>query len=185
MYSILEPFPIPSLPPSRIAPARLPGICPESTKVLLEVLRENHEKWHIFLNEKRFHNHASHHVLALWALGASANLIQAAYTEAAGSQRPAFPSPEPINSANFEEHLGDENYYQAFVQFFEQELAQKGFGPTLERYIFAVEANFSGYNDEAQPEMLSRFLANVLHPMIHVGHGMEFGLPGILAEGKG
>ena len=33
-------------------------------------------------------------------------------------------------------------------------------------------------------KMLSRFLAGVLHPLIHVGYGAEFGLLGMFAEGK-
>lgn len=31
--------------------------------------------------------------------------------------------------------------------------------------------------------MLNRFLAGVLHPIIHTGYGAEFGLPGMLVEG--
>lgn len=34
-----------------------------------------------------------------------------------------------------------------------------------------------------QPQMLNRFLDGLMHPMIHVGHGLEFGLPGTVAEG--
>lgn len=32
--------------------------------------------------------------------------------------------------------------------------------------------------------MLDRFLASIVHPMIHLGYGLEFGLPGIVLEGK-
>ena len=31
--------------------------------------------------------------------------------------------------------------------------------------------------------MLDRFVSGVFHPLIHTGHGYEFGLPGIVAEG--
>ena len=31
--------------------------------------------------------------------------------------------------------------------------------------------------------MLDRFLASVIHPIIQLGHGLEFGLPGLIAEG--
>lgn len=34
-----------------------------------------------------------------------------------------------------------------------------------------------------KPMMLSRFLGGFLHPLIHAGYGVEFGLPGLVAEG--
>jgi hypothetical protein len=52
----------------------------------------------------------------------------------------------------------------------------------LEEYIFESHANFAGKDD--QPEMLNRFHDGLLHPHIHTGFGVEFGLPGIFAEGK-
>ena len=47
-------FPVPS-PPPFLCPPRFPGITLEATNMLLEVLKENHERWHIFFNEKKFH----------------------------------------------------------------------------------------------------------------------------------
>ena len=32
--------------------------------------------------------------------------------------------------------------------------------------------------------MLSRFYARIYHPLIYVGYGLEFGLLGMVAEGK-
>ena len=58
----------------------------------------------------------------------------------------------------------------------------KSFSAILEEYIFAPEANFV-QGTEKQPEMLTRFIAGLLHPLIHTGFGVEFGLPGIFAEG--
>lgn len=48
-------YPIPAHAPSAQAPRRFPGVTPESTATLLETLRDNHVKWHIFFNEKHFH----------------------------------------------------------------------------------------------------------------------------------
>jgi Questin oxidase-like len=52
----------------------------------------------------------------------------------------------------------------------------------LEEYIFESRANFAGKDD--QPEMLNRFHDGLLHPHIHTGFGVEFGLPGTFAEGN-
>ena len=45
----------PPLPPSDVAPTRLPGWSSDSTEAVLELLKDNHKKWHIFFNDKKFH----------------------------------------------------------------------------------------------------------------------------------
>lgn len=59
----------------------------------------------------------------------------------------------------------------------------KSFNTVLEEYIFARNANFVE-GATKQPEMLTRFYAALIHPLIHTGFGVEFNLPGIFAEGK-
>lgn len=49
-------FPVPS-PPPFLCPPRFPGITLEATNMLLGVLKENHERWHIFFNEKGHHKY--------------------------------------------------------------------------------------------------------------------------------
>jgi len=55
----------------------------------------------------------------------------------------------------------------------------------LEKYIFSSEYNInpSLAPGKQQPEMLNRFVEILIHPLIHVGYGAEFGLLGMLAEG--
>lgn len=53
-----ELFPAPSLPPSRLSPQRLPGANLESLAALQDVLKDNHQRHHIFLNNMRFHKYA-------------------------------------------------------------------------------------------------------------------------------
>lgn len=48
-------FPVPASAPSAQAPARFPGTTIETTVALQDKLKDNHVKWHIFLNKKRFH----------------------------------------------------------------------------------------------------------------------------------
>ena len=59
----------------------------------------------------------------------------------------------------------------------------KSFNTILEEYIFIPKANFVE-GATKQPEMLTRFFAALIHPLIHTGLGVEFNLPGIFAEGK-
>ncbi|KAF8151662.1 hypothetical protein B0H34DRAFT_728509 [Crassisporium funariophilum] len=182
-------FPTPSLPPSRLSPAHHPGVSPHSTESLRNVLKDNHTKWHIFFNEKRFHNHAAHRAIAIWALGADGSVIEKGYKKDIDYEKPAFKSPGNITTENFEEHLGDDEYFQAYMEFFTCHIKDKGITWVLEEFIFSRKANLGTSSAKAQmpadkqPQMLSRFLGGVLHPMIHTGYGAEFNLPGMIVEG--
>ncbi|KAH7918719.1 hypothetical protein BV22DRAFT_1199852 [Leucogyrophana mollusca] len=182
-----ELFPSPSPPPNHICPQRLPGSNLESDRVLQDILKKNHTDSHILRNEISYQNHISHHVLALYALGGSAPVLEAAYNEDNKKQRANFESPEVITEGNFSLHLGDHKYYQAYFNFFSAYVLENGAGAAMEEFVFSLKRNFDPENDpegKEQPEMLYRFVMDgLLHPMIHVGYGVEFGLPGLVAEG--
>lgn len=142
-------------------------------------------------------SHTSHHLYAIYQLGAPADLLKAAYDVDAETQRPAFDSPSEISDANWKDHLGDEkwvwrstlqptfgssflSHYRAYVSFFTKNIKLKGFDQTLEHYFFSQHANWEG---KKEPQMVNRLLSGVLHPFIHTGYACEFGSPGMLAEG--
>ncbi|TFK60287.1 hypothetical protein BDN72DRAFT_905098 [Pluteus cervinus] len=177
-------FPTPSLSPSRISPVVWPGSAPESVEALREVLKDNHVKWHIFFNDDRFHNHSAHHALAIWALGAAGPIIKAAYEVDAKTQRPLYKSPGEITHENWMKHLGDETYYDAYLRFFTDVVQKQGTAASLQHYLFSHQANVGAQgNDEEHPNMLNRLHSGLLHPLIHTGYGVEFGLPGMVVEG--
>jgi hypothetical protein len=60
---------------------------------------------------------------------------------------------------------------------------QNSITSVLETYIFSHDANMVQNKDGVAPMMLSRFLGGFVHPLIHCGYGVEFGLPGLIAEG--
>ncbi|KAF8126387.1 hypothetical protein EV363DRAFT_1453115 [Boletus edulis] len=177
-------FPAPSLPPSHLSPQRYPGANLESLAALQDVLKDNHQRHHIFINETRFHNHMSHRALAIYALGGSAVIIRDYYERDARVHRLVVQSPEPITEENFVDHLGDENFYQAYVNFFSKQVSEKGSARILEEFVFSEKYNFQkGREANTQPEMLARFFSGLVHPLIHVGYGVEFGLKGTFVEG--
>lgn len=177
-------FPAPSPPPTALCPQRLPGCGIESLKALQHVLIHNHTRYHIFFNHMKFNNHIAHRALAIYAMGGSGPVIEAFYQQDSGIQRPAFASPKPITEQNFVEHLGDENFYEAYNTFFDKAIEEKGAAATLEEYVFSDKYNFNPGRDAAsQPHMLSRFVDGIMHPLIHCGYGVEFGLKGMLSEG--
>ena len=52
----LFPTPRPS-PPTDFAPDRHPGWDSDSTETVLELLKDNHKRWHIFFNDRGFHKY--------------------------------------------------------------------------------------------------------------------------------
>jgi len=63
-------------------------------------------------------------------------------------------------------------------------LLKNGLERTLQKFIFAPEANFGMKAGDKHPEMISRLLGGLVHPLIFVGYGLEFGQLGHVAEGK-
>ena len=88
-------------------------------------------------------------------------------------------------------------YYDAYLSYFSEYLRDHTPNEAFERFIFSSAYNLDpdlAANDvkevkraadkgEKHPEMLNRFLAGLVHPFIHLAYGMEFGLPGQVAEG--
>jgi Questin oxidase-like len=93
----------------------LPGVDSTSKKVVQELLAKDHDAHHCYSNAKGFHNHLSHHLLAGYDLGASAELLKAIYERDEKMQRPIMldndetvPTPGAINKANWTKYLGEE-----------------------------------------------------------------------------
>ncbi|KAJ8507982.1 hypothetical protein ONZ45_g9706 [Pleurotus djamor] len=61
--------------------------------------------------------------------------------------------------------------YSSYLDYFKNILRHDDFSRVLEKYVFS------------ETEMLSRFLGGLFHPVIFIGYGCEFRIPGILAEG--
>ena len=60
-------------------------------------------------------------------------------------------------------------------------MREKGIAAAVEEFIFSKEFNFA--SEGRHPDLLGRFLGGLFHPMIHIGYGFEFSLPGLVAEG--
>ncbi|KAF8259805.1 hypothetical protein EI94DRAFT_1706802 [Lactarius quietus] len=164
----------------------------ESTHAVLEILRHDFKRHSPFLNHFKFHNHSSHHVLAVYALGASPEFIRDVYYKKhLPKLLPTSVSPGHITEENFVEHLNDEKYYDAYLAFFTAYLQSHSSAEALERFVFSPAYNFKAdfasdgrdSKDNVQPQMLNRLLAGLLHPFIQLAYGLEFGILGQIAEG--
>ncbi|KAG2063736.1 hypothetical protein BDR04DRAFT_1123063 [Suillus decipiens] len=167
-------FPSPTSPPTVLCPSQYPGASPKAVAALTYVLKDKYTKYHIFLNSKGFHNHITHRMLALYAMGATRR----------NPSVPAVEPPEVIAEENFIEHLGDENFYAAYKTFFTKVFKERRLSSTLEEYIFSKKHNFiEGQDTSAQLVMLAHFLGVLFHGFIHVGYGAEMGISGMIVEG--
>lgn len=124
-------------------------------------------------------NHIAHHLLTLFALNASPEELQKAYDANATYQRPPEPLKESIvddmhKPERFKSYLGKEEYYHDFLVYFQQEIDKNGWQGALQEHLFA--------ETEHADDMLVRMYAGFLHPIIHLGFGIEFQQPAIIAE---
>ncbi|KAL9050863.1 MAG: hypothetical protein Q9162_006371 [Coniocarpon cinnabarinum] len=132
-----------------------------SANEVSKLLTKNHKAFHIFFNE---------------SIG-----MHRAYNENAGYQLPQKPtsvkqpSKDLSDAKTFQSHMGTNRMYSDFLRFFESHIDTHGWVKTCETYLFS--------GSEIAEAMLTRLGAGVLHPWIHLGFGIEFGLPAIVAEG--
>ncbi|KAF7345990.1 hypothetical protein MVEN_01621600 [Mycena venus] len=152
---------------------------PNSTAAVRGYLQKDYEIHDAFFSVGGGHNHTPFHMLTEYALGAAPAHIEAIWKVHLTLEKPAFPSPGQITAATFADHLGERPYYQAYLKFFSEEVLSKGSANTIEEWLFTSKANFDG----KAPQMLNRLLAGILHPMLYVGYGVEFAIPGLVAEG--
>ena len=128
-------------------------------------------------------------------------LYEAIYKYQAPQLRPAFQAPEAITDDNYEKYLGHResvpdyprysvacsptsyiySYYDSYLTYFHDVVLRHNFSSVLEQYIFSYDANFPEAG--APRHMVNRLVARLLHPIIYVGYGLEFNIPGLVAEG--
>ncbi|KAF2648479.1 hypothetical protein K491DRAFT_708672 [Lophiostoma macrostomum CBS 122681] len=141
-------------------------------------LQKNHDEHHIFWREVAGHNHIAHSVLSVFALGGSPSDIQRAFEDGAEIQRPLRTQTEVKDLADpqqFRAKMGNLNEYPSFLAFFEAQIEEKGWQEVVKEYVFGKTPNAE--------TIFSNLLEGLYHPLIHVGLGIEFAQPSIIAEG--
>lgn len=144
------------LTPSTAGVYHAPDISSQSARVASDLLQENHDSYHIFFNQSGFHNHIAHHLLAIYALGASPQELQKAYDDNKGYQRKLKPVQQKnvedmSDRRKFKEFMGKEKYFHDYEAFFQNEIHAKGWQNVLQEQLFA--------GDEHADDMLIRMYA--------------------------
>lgn len=169
-----------NLSPSQHPVFYVPGISSDTADTANALLQENHDKHHIFFNYAGFHNHIAHHLLSLFALNATPDELKQGWDDNVSYQRPPVPLKSSVvedmksDPVRFKKYLGSERYYHDFLVFFKEEIDDKGWQAVLNEYVFK--------GDDQADDMLVRMFGGILHPIIHLGFGIEFGQPAIIAE---
>ncbi|KAI8987312.1 hypothetical protein BDF20DRAFT_849389 [Mycotypha africana] len=148
----------------------VPGVSPAAAALSEQLLEKNNHDFHCFFNEKKFHNHLIHHLLAAYSLGASKEKIQEIFDYHAKDQRPLPPSVGELTRENYTEQLGNGDAYTSFLNLFKKEVDKYGMHDTVRRWVWSGD-------------LLARTIGGAYHPVIHIGYGLEFGIPAIVAEG--
>lgn len=95
------------------------------------------------------------------------------------------------NPENFKKYLGKEKYYPDFLRFFQQEMKKKGWQNVLQEYVFAGDARADDFLGRLYAGTVRYKLSEIIptdsrkgffHPLIHLGFGIEFNQPAIIAE---
>ncbi|OAD73184.1 hypothetical protein PHYBLDRAFT_124931, partial [Phycomyces blakesleeanus NRRL 1555(-)] len=148
----------------------MPGISTKTTTLTENLLIENNKNHSLFFNDRGFHNHTAHQLLSVYALGANVNRLEEVYAAQAAMQRPYQSSSGSVTRENFRSKLGDIAHDKGFIDFFLNEIKASGPTATIRRWLFSGD-------------LMARTLGGAFHPLIHIGYGIEFNLPGMVAEG--
>ncbi|KAK5681615.1 hypothetical protein LTS10_006148 [Elasticomyces elasticus] len=153
------------------------GIEQAATDKASALLQKNHDQHHIFFNRDGFHDHIAHHLLTIWALRANSSEIRHAYDINAGYQRTLgkLAATDMHDAEKFKSYLGKEQYYHDFMVFFQDEMKKTSMPEVVNKYLLA--------GDERADDLFFRAWGGFLHPLIHLGFGVEFEQPAIVAEG--
>jgi hypothetical protein len=144
------------------------------------LLQKNHDEHHIFWRDVAGHNHIAHSILSVYALGGSPTEIQRAFEDGAGIQRP-IPSQEKLMAKTladpheFRARMGQLDEYPNFLAFFQNQILDKGWVAVVQEHCFSRTSN--------SETIFANLLEGLYHPLIHLGLGIEFAQPSIIAEG--
>ncbi|KAJ0107607.1 Oxidoreductase AflY [Diaporthe amygdali] len=145
-----------------------------------DLLVENHKRWHMYFRDVAGHNHIPHAILSALAMGGTPQDLRRAYDDGENIQRPMpvldhQTVKELSNPTGFRAHMQVLDQYPNFLVFFEQEIAAKGYEAVINDYCLS--------RTPLADLMLAQLYEGLYHPIIHLGFGVEFNLPGLVAEG--
>ncbi|KAL4784963.1 hypothetical protein BJX76DRAFT_367261 [Aspergillus varians] len=144
------------------------------------LLQTNHDTLHIFFRNMNGHNHLVHNLLTRLVLGATPSQLQTAYDDDLPTQRAMPPLDNTVvtrlasDADYFRSQISQIDQYTNFLRLFEAEIDQKGWQGVVNEYVFS--------RSEIAETLLPLMYDGAFHSIIHLGLGVEFQLPSVVAE---
>ena len=159
-----------------------PYLQPEVVEISNKLLQKNHDEHHIMFRDLYGHNHMAHCVLTKLAINASAAEIDLGFNcNAKFGQRPLPALDQKVVKDLYDEEKFyqrifpmNQSQYTNFLVFFTEQINQKGWIATVQEFVFARNRNAE--------TMLGLLYDGAFHSFIHLGLGVEFEQPSIIAE---
>ncbi|KAL6812672.1 hypothetical protein V8C40DRAFT_277780 [Trichoderma camerunense] len=160
-------------------PFHVSNLTQESADKLAQLLISNHDKYHLSYHQFGLHNHILHHLLCIYALGATPLQMEKAFDLNAVYQLPSHyadsgHAQKLVDPVEFKKCLGDSKYFNDYFLFFRKEIETHGIPTTVNTFIFG--------DDERAADMFDRFFGGYLHCIIHLGYALEYMQPFLVAE---
>jgi hypothetical protein len=143
---------------------------------LKHLLRANHVNHSILYHHLQFDNHAPHILCSAYLLGASEEQLHDIYEKEDKQLEPWEDSPAEIVDDDWRDFLGDKRYQRAYVDFFEDKIANWNIGyydwrKLVDKFIFSGD----------QP-LAHGLIGGLGHPLIHLGYAFEMNSKDIAME---
>ncbi|KAK6532927.1 hypothetical protein TWF281_007099 [Arthrobotrys megalospora] len=147
------------------------------------LLKLNHHDHSIFYHDLQYHNHLPYILASAYVFGGSKEHLHDIYEAEAKELEQWQDSPEEIDPDNWRVHLGDKKYQRAYLNFFEDEMEQRGHDWKATLWHFLTDKHVDEGGDEWDNHQLLFGLTEGLgHPLIHLGYALEFEDKGLAME---
>ncbi|KAJ3163804.1 hypothetical protein HDU88_006297 [Geranomyces variabilis] len=114
-------------------------------------------------------NYAVHALLSLYKVNASESILRERYELESKMLDPVGPSTVKISDSNWKEQRGKgQSVYGDFTAFFLAQIQETGIKTTVSKYI---------------PDLIAGLGGDCFHPLLHLGLGLEFQQPLVVAQG--
>ncbi|KAK7989807.1 ribosome biogenesis protein Ssf2 [Apiospora arundinis] len=135
------------------------------TRTLKHLLKANHINHSVIYGPNNFHNHTPHILGSAYILGANEQQQHKIYEEEIKELDPWKPSPAEVTEGDWRDFLGDIKYQRAYLDFFEDNLANKDsyeWKKVVQRFMF-----------EGEEPLVNCLISGLGHPLIHLGYAFE------------
>ena len=146
-------------------------------RTLKHLLKLNHAEHAILFHDRQFHNHLPHILGSAYLLGGTSKHLEDVYAEESKMLVRWEDSPGEISEHDWRDYLGQRDYERAYIDFFEDQVAEHGYDwkAVVRKFLFEGE----------RPLANGVVGSGLAHPIIHLAYGYELGSRDVAIEGLG